>query len=126
MNNIPIGTNFFNTTTKKINYYDGIHWFEVNGTCLPQPTQPNAGPDQNKSLGAITTIQANTPSSGTGIWSIISGDGGYIADPFNPTTLFNGLAGTSYTLSWTISNDCGSISDDVLINFAPFILRFNI
>ena len=120
MTNIPIGKSFFNTTTKKINYYDGIHWFEVNGTCLPQPTQANAGPDQINLVGAITTIQANTALSGTGIWSIISGDGGYIADPLNPTTLFNGLAGTSYTLSWTISNDCSSSSDDVLVSFAPF------
>ena len=121
MNTIPIGTNFFNTTTKKINYYDGIHWFEVNGTCLPQPTQANAGPDQINITGATTTIQANTPSSGTGVWSIVSGNGGYINDPFNPTSTFKGLPGNNYTLSWIISNSCGSNSDDVLINFASFI-----
>ncbi len=120
MSIIPIGTNFFNTTTNKINYYDGIHWYEVNGTCLPQPTMPDAGPDQNNITGVTTTIQANTPSSGTGVWSIKSGVGGYIIDPFNPTTLFSGLPGTNYTLSWIISNGCGSLSDDVLINFAPF------
>jgi uncharacterized protein (TIGR02145 family) len=120
MNTIPIGTNFFNTTTKKINYYDGFHWFEVNGTCLPQPTQPDAGPDQNNITAATTTIQANTPSSGTGVWIIKSGVGGYISDPNNPATLFSGLPGTSYTLSWIISNSCGSLSDDVIINFAAF------
>jgi uncharacterized protein (TIGR02145 family) len=121
MNTIPIGTNFFNTTTKKINYYDGIHWFEVNGTCLPQPTQPDAGPDQNNIAAATTIIQANTPSSGTGVWIIKSGIGGYIGDPDNPSTVFSGLPGNTYTLSWVISNSCGSLSDDVLINLASFI-----
>jgi len=43
MTNIPIGKNIFNTSSKKINYYDGTHWYEVNGTCLPQPSLAFAG-----------------------------------------------------------------------------------
>jgi len=120
MTNVPIGTSYFNSTTKKINYYAGNHWYEVAGTCLPQPTQPNAGFDQINITGASALLTANIPTSGTGLWKISSGTGGTLADTLNPTTQFTGVAGNTYTLSWTIKNDCGSLTDDVVINFAAF------
>jgi hypothetical protein len=61
-------------------------------------------------------LAANTPSIGTGSWSIISGAGGSVTTPTSPTSTFTGVAGTSYTLRWTISNaPCAASTDDVVI-----------
>lgn len=120
MTTMPIGMTFFNTTSKKINYYEGSHWYEVNGTCLPQPSQPNAGPDQLNISGVTAMLSANSPSSGTGVWRIVSGTDGFLADSLNPSTIFSGTSGNTYTLSWRISNDCGYLADNVIISFLPF------
>ncbi|NLH78999.1 MAG: hypothetical protein GX465_18415, partial [Acidobacteria bacterium] len=90
-------------------------------TVTAPPTTANAGPDQTgASMCGLTTttLAANTPSTGTGSWSIISGAGGNIATASSPTSTFSGVAGTSYTLRWTISNPpCTSSTDDVIITF---------
>ena len=88
--------------------------------CTVQPTQSNAGPDQLNIQGASATLQGNTPLSGTGQWSIISGTGGVVVSTSDPGSIFNGLAGNSYTLRWTISTICSSSTDDVAISFAAF------
>ncbi|MBK9798991.1 MAG: hypothetical protein IPP56_04420 [Bacteroidetes bacterium] len=83
------------------------------------PTVANAGADQTSLCGvASTSLSANTPTVGTGAWSIVSGVGGSFVAPSNPTTTFNGVIGNSYVLRWTISNaPCAANSDDVLIAF---------
>jgi uncharacterized protein (TIGR02145 family) len=87
---------------------------------LPSPA--NAGPDQLEIISTTTSLQGNTPTSGTGNWTIESGTGGNFDDPSNPTTTFTGLMGNSYNLRWTITNDCYSCSDNVIICFAtPFV-----
>jgi len=86
--------------------------------CTPQPDQANAGPDKLNIAGTTTSLQANTPVNGSGLWSIISGQGGSFADDTLATSLFTGQAGESYVLVWTISNQCGSTSDTVQIGFA--------
>jgi uncharacterized protein (TIGR02145 family) len=86
--------------------------------CSPQPSQSDAGLDQLNLPGTTTNLAGNTPSYGTGLWSIINGTGGTITDPTNPTSSFSGLPDNSYTLSWTISNNCGSNYDDVVISFS--------
>jgi hypothetical protein len=64
------------------------------------------------------TLAANTPTPGTGLWTIVSGAGGTIGTPTSPTSTFTGVAGTTYTLRWTISNPpCAASSDDVVITF---------
>jgi len=94
---------------------------DVTITFHQSPTTANAGPDQTGSdmCGlTTTTLAANTPSIGTGNWSIVSGSDGSIEDPSNPSSTFSGLAGTTYTLRWTISNPpCASSTDDVTITF---------
>jgi gliding motility-associated-like protein len=65
-----------------------------------------------------TTLAGNTPTVGTGAWSIIAGVGGTVTTPTSPTSNFTGTAGTSYTLRWTISNaPCTASFDDVTITF---------
>jgi uncharacterized protein (TIGR02145 family) len=87
-------------------------------TINPLPTTSNAGIDQNNISGTQTTLEGNTPSEGTGKWSLISGTNGLIDDENNPESIFSGEEGESYILSWSISNDCGNSTDEVIINFA--------
>ncbi|HNS18348.1 MAG TPA: FISUMP domain-containing protein [Bacteroidales bacterium] len=87
-------------------------------SCSPSPTPANAGPDQHGLPGTSTSLAGNTPVEGTGMWQIISGDGGTLADPTNPTSGFQGQPCTIYTLSWSITTVCGTSSDLVAISFA--------
>jgi CSLREA domain-containing protein len=81
------------------------------------PTTANAGLDQTV-CGMSTTLAANAASIGAGAWTIISGAGGAVTTASNPVSVFTGVAGTSYTLRWTISNaPCAASTDDVVINF---------
>ncbi len=76
----------------------------------------NAGPDQNV-CGTSTSLAGNSASGGA--WSIISGAGGSITSPNSNTSTFSGVAGTSYTLRWTLSNGaCTASSDDVVVTFS--------
>lgn len=83
------------------------------------PTTAAAGPDQLSLCGLTSaTLAANTPTAGTGAWTIVSGAGGSFSNAASPTSTFIGTAGTSYTLRWTISNaPCTASSDDVVIAF---------
>ncbi|RDB04270.1 choice-of-anchor Q domain-containing protein, partial [Runella aurantiaca] len=85
------------------------------------PTTANAGSDQT---GAATcgltqvTLAANTPTVGTGAWSVVNGTGGSFGNASSPTSTFTGTAGSTYTLRWTISNSpCTASTDDVVITF---------
>lgn len=109
-------------------YFDGVFRTEYVGGdngfsvrcirgCWPEPTQANAGPDQLNVPGTIATMAANTPTYGSGVWSIVSGTGGTFVDPWSPSAEFQGMAGNEYLLSWTITTDCGSTADTVVIRF---------
>ncbi len=88
-------------------------------TVVPPPTPASAGADQLSLCGVTsTTLAANTAAIGTGSWTVISGAGASFLSAINPTTTFNGTAGTTYTLRWTISNSpCAASFDDVNISF---------
>ncbi len=83
------------------------------------PTTANAGPDQTGvSICGLTTVTlaANTPTVGIGMWT--ASPSGTFSDATSPTSTFTGTAGTSYTLTWTISNSpCTASTDDVVITF---------
>lgn len=90
-----------------------------SGTASPTaiPSIANAGSDINLACGVnIATLAGNTPTIGTGIWSIVSGTA-TITDPGSPTSGVTGLIEPGLvTLSWTISNaPCSSSIDDVII-----------
>jgi hypothetical protein len=74
-----------------------------------------AGDDQSV-VGASTTLAANIPESGVGSWTVVSGDGGTLADPLNPTTTFTGAIGITYLLKWSITG-CPSSEDEVSVSF---------
>ncbi|MFN4761487.1 LamG-like jellyroll fold domain-containing protein [Gillisia sp. Q332] len=84
-----------------------------------QLTQATAGPDQSFNCGFRSTIlAANTPLTGEGTWTIISSNGGTIAEPNNPASAFTANAGL-HTLRWTIAHADGSCAnyDEVNITF---------
>ena len=105
--------------------YD-LQWTISNGVCpstsdnvtiqfTTPPTVATAGADQTLcSTSAI--LAGNTPTTGTGQWTVVSGAGGSFLLNTNPTTTFSGTAGVTYVLQWTISNGvCTASSDQVTI-----------
>jgi len=114
------GLLIFNVTSKNFNVYKNGNWFEWQASnCVPQPTTAEAGTDQSVPLTS-TSLLANTPVIGTGAWSVISGNGGTIAEENNPTSSFTGTVNSTYTLRWTITNSCGTSTDDVVITYQNF------
>ncbi len=108
-----------------------FRWTISNGTCTPstddviissmaQPTTSTAGPAQTVCT-TTATMAGNTPSVGTGLWSLVSG-AGTITAPSNPTSTITGLGTGSNTFSWTISNSpCSSSSSNVIITLGGTI-----
>lgn len=90
----------------------------ANGQIIITFTCPSetaaAGPDQTVCT-STATLAGNTPTYGTGTWTM-SGTGlATITSPNSPTSGITGLSGT-VTFRWTFSNGvCGSSSDDVII-----------
>ncbi len=116
--NPQIGMQIFNSTSNCLNYYNGSNWFETCGDCTPLPTLAEAGEDIHiTDVNTTINLQANVPVFGTGLWTIISGEGGVLENPDNPQTVFTGLPCTEYALCWTIANACGSSQDTLLVKF---------
>lgn len=83
-------------------------------------TLADAGPDQINVPSISTLLQGNVPLNvDTGQWNVLTGwgIGGNFLDPSNPSTEFSGIEGRLYMLRWTVSSDCASTRDDVIILF---------
>jgi gliding motility-associated-like protein len=105
-----------------------LRWTTSNGSCTPStddvtiaftapPTTANAGTNQTV-CGGSATLAGNTPVTGSGMWTIVSGVGGIITTPTSPTSAFTGTPGVTYVLQWTISNgSCTASSSTVSIQF---------
>lgn len=88
----------------------------ITYTC-PANTIANAGSNQTlTACSTTTTLAGNTPTYGTGNWTVVSGTA-TITTPSSPTSGVTGLAlGSSATLRWTITNGaCGTTSSDMTI-----------
>jgi hypothetical protein len=107
-----------------------LRWTTSNSPCTAStddvvitlnsnPTTANAGADQTGSATCgltQVTLAGNAPTVGSGAWSIQSGTGGSVTTPSSATSTFSGVAGSTYTLRWTISNSpCTASTDDVVI-----------
>jgi hypothetical protein len=80
-------------------------------------TISNAGPDQQV-CSANTVLAANTPTTGTGAWSVISG-GATVTTPSSPTSGVSGLSVGQNKFEWVISNGgCTPSRDTVIITRA--------
>ncbi len=84
-------------------------------TVSPIPTTAAAGTDIYPACGVTTAVLAgNTPSVGTGLWSVASGTASITA-PTSPTSGITGLsAADPAILKWTITNG-GCTSNDVVV-----------
>ncbi|HEY4322557.1 MAG TPA: PKD-like domain-containing protein, partial [Mucilaginibacter sp.] len=105
-----------------------------NGTCAgnpvtktinvqPLPTTSNPGANDTKCNITSYTLNGNTPSAGTGAWTLTSGQTGVtITSPTLPGSTVTGLVpGNTYTFAWTItvtgcqfSSNSVTVQDDAL------------
>lgn len=90
---------------------------DVSIAIIDVPTA-DAGPIQN--LCASTSILAGSTllAGETGLWSVISGSATF-NNSASATTTVSGLSNGANILQWTVSNSCGSTSDQVTINVSP-------
>ncbi|AYN03532.1 gliding motility-associated C-terminal domain-containing protein [Flavobacterium sp. 140616W15] len=88
-----------------------------------QGSNANAGLDQCLEVGTISTsLSADNPSSGTGLWTKISGPAAVITNPSLYNTTVTGLNNGDYEFKWTVSNaGCKTTEDTVAITIAPAI-----
>lgn len=103
-----------------------FEWTITNGACSSNssvnisisagPTNADAGPDQLLCLATTTTLSANTPAVGTGVWSQVSGSLATIASPNQSSTSISGLSPGTYVFQWTISfSNCTPTTDQVTV-----------
>ncbi|WP_037300092.1 hypothetical protein, partial [Runella limosa] len=105
-----------------------LRWTTTNGSCTSSdemsvtfgqnPTAAAAGLDQTPACGTTqVTLAANTPTVGTGLWSVVSGTGGAFGNASSPTSSFTGTAGSVYELRWTTTNGACTSSDEMSVTF---------
>ncbi|MFI5151498.1 MAG: hypothetical protein ACHQRM_17355, partial [Bacteroidia bacterium] len=110
---LGIGANVFQWTITLAGC--GSSSSQVTITRVGPPTPANAGATQNV-CGTTATLSGNTPGTGTGVWSLVSGTG-TITTPGSPTSGVTGLSAGPNVFQWTISNSpCASSSAQVTIN----------
>lgn len=80
---------------------------------IDQPSTSAAGPDQNLCINSAT-LAANTPLTGTGTWSMISGSGS-LTNASDPNTTVTALGAGNNTIVWTMLNGACSDSRDTVI-----------
>ena len=86
-------------------------------------TVAKAGPNQlNLCDTTSTTLAGNNPGSNSGLWTILTGTGGQLANPAQHNTTFTGQKGQTYTLRWEVSNSYCSKKDHVMVRFLPVTL----
>jgi hypothetical protein len=101
-----------------------FRWTLPNGVCTDSQddviitshafTAANAGPDQTVCT-TTATLAGNTPATGVGTWSLISGSGS-VTNPNTPNSGVTGLGVGANTFRWTLPNgDCTDSSDDIVI-----------
>lgn len=115
-----IGNFVLNSSEDEVLLYNGTSWRLLASRCWPEPTRAATSGDLNVDGPHLSVnLDANTPEvgHGSGLWTIIDGEGGYIEDPTSPSSLFTGNSCTQYVLKWTISTTCDSSSAYVSIRF---------
>jgi hypothetical protein len=109
-----------------------LRWTITSGSCppstgdvtvniTPAPTTATVGGAQTVCvLGTTTGLGGNTPTAGTGSWSVFSGGSGTFSNASAPNATFTHTGGVGpIVLRWTIiSGTCGSSAADVVVNIA--------
>lgn len=94
----------------------------IGTACANPPTTADAGTPQTLCLPTQATLAANTPSVGTGLWSVVSGPSTSAAQFSNtgsPTSTFTPAGGAGvYTLQWSITSaGCPPSTDTVTLAY---------
>lgn len=128
--NNPVITNPALPNTTVTGLIAGVYtfkWTITNGSCISSstvmitisagPSIANAGPDQGFCLANIVTLAGNTPVTGTGSWSLVSGPNTpSITSPASPNTTVTGLIPGVYIFKWSISfSNCTPSTDNVQV-----------
>ncbi len=126
------GTANITTTASRTSTVTGIvagssatlKWTITNGTITSSDevvltndvsVKADAGPDQTQINNPTFILAAKTPSIGTGVWSVISGEV-TIADVNSPTSMVTVAEGTTdAVLTWTITNGVCTSGDEVAL-----------
>ncbi|MBX7093794.1 MAG: T9SS type A sorting domain-containing protein [Flavobacteriales bacterium] len=83
------------------------------------PTVASAGADQTICNGT-TVLQGNSPTVGTGLWTVTTGSASFNDDTQNNTNVTGILSGATVVLTWTITNGvCPASTDNVNITYNP-------
>ena len=102
-------------------------WTIVNGTCNTSNTvsvdfaeQADAGPDQDICASTDVTLAGNTPSVGTGTWTMTSGTGtaSFVPNANAPNAVATVTTYGAKVFTWTIVNGTCNTSNTVSVNFA--------
>lgn len=133
--NSPTITTASNPSTTITGLIPGVYtfsWTISNGVCAASsdniqvtiyalPTIANAGADQNLCNVTSASLIGNSPATGNGLWTIISGPNSpTIASPTSANTSVNGMIAGTYVFRWSISNGvCTSSTDDISITIYP-------
>jgi uncharacterized repeat protein (TIGR01451 family) len=125
-------TNSVSTTATGVNPNTTtvLRWTVTNGACNASSdisltndgaVTSNAGVNQTQCDNGTFTLAGNTPSVGSGIWSIVGAtNGATITTPTSATSTVTGLsAGSLITLRWTLTNGTCSSTDDVVLTNNP-------
>jgi hypothetical protein len=91
---------------------------DVTITINQLPTTATVGPNQTIcALGTTVGLGGNTPTTGTGAWSVVSGGTGTFSNTNTPNATFTHTSGAGpVVLRWTISNPpCPASTNDVTI-----------
>ncbi len=115
--NATITPNFTNATG--FITLTGTNNFTLGSTCT---VTSNAGANQTDCIGTVFTLAANTPSFGTGAWTVSgpSTNASQFSNTASPTSTFtaDGGAGT-YTLTWTITNGSCTANSNLTVTLNP-------
>lgn len=105
-------------------------WTISNGSCVSRDTVlitvdslilSNAGSDQQLCEGNAVLLNANTPSSGSGVWTALNG--GAFSNPNAAATTVNGITTSgTYAFVWTVSNGACISRDTIVITVDDLIL----
>jgi gliding motility-associated-like protein len=111
--NLSVGQNIFMWTIS--NGACPVSTSTVSITSDANPSIPNAGSNQDLCVQTSTTLSANNPGTGTGVWSLVSGSG-TVTPSSSPNAAVSGLSIGQNIFMWTISNGvCPSATGTVSI-----------
>ncbi|NJN34199.1 MAG: hypothetical protein HC817_08070 [Saprospiraceae bacterium] len=107
-----------------------MQWSVSNGVCLANdnmsitnrpPVVAQAGIDQELCTTSFT-LNATVPSSGTGVWSILSGPGAVTTPTSAASTVTGVTMGETTVLVWTVTDAPCVARDTVVLRSRPLIL----